>query len=244
MPGPSTPLQIGLAALTSVALAAAPRAAAAAPPEQGEPPKADAPSAEADERPATGDAPAGPDEHDELSPEPEVSEVEEAERPAGGGVAGSIVDPDDPNASRAQSDLEGESLDTEVEGVPERLPRLQAAGWWTTFGAVALATTGGILAGLAETRQDEAERLAYSFDLLAGRTAIYGEVADEYERLIEQGTTYQWLARGFIIAGGATLIAGITCFAIHGARRRRAERSGAAARVVLRPGAGGFALHF
>ena len=36
--------------------------------------------------------------------------------PSGGGVAGAIVDPNDPNAGRAQSDLEGESLDTTIAG--------------------------------------------------------------------------------------------------------------------------------
>ncbi|PRP97892.1 hypothetical protein ENSA5_31250 [Enhygromyxa salina] len=175
--------------------------------------------------------------------QPTVTELEPSGVPTGGGVAGAVVDPDDPNAARAQSDLEGESLDSDLAGVPERVPKLQAAGWWTTFSAVALATTGGILAGIAETRQDEAERMAYSFDLDTGRTTLYGPVAADYEGLLSQGQTYQWIARGFIIAGGATLIAGIALFSVDGVRRRRAARS-ESARVRLDPGLGGLGLRF
>jgi hypothetical protein len=160
-------------------------------------------------------------------------------------VAGAIVDPNDPNATRAQSDLEGEKLDDDVEGVPDRLPKLQAAGWWTTFTAVALATTGGIFSGIAETRQDEAERLAYTFDLATGRATLYGSVAADYEQILREGQNYQWVARGFIIAGGATLIAGIAVFAVDGVRRRKAARAGdTTARVRLDSGVGGLRLRF
>jgi hypothetical protein len=44
----------------------------------------------------------------ELAADPEVTEVETPDVPSGGGMAGAIVDPDDPNATRAQSDLEGD----------------------------------------------------------------------------------------------------------------------------------------
>lgn len=201
------------------------------------------------EAPTPSDAPTeGPVEpgdppDDDL--QPTVTEVEREPAPTGGGIAGAIVDPNDPNATRAQSDLEGEKLDAKVEGVPDRLPKLQATGWWLTFSAVALATTGGIFSGVAETRQDEAERLAYTFDLETGRATLYGSVADDYERILREGQNYQWVARGFIIAGGATLIAGIAVFAVDGVRRRKAARSGdAAARVRLDPGAGGLRLRF
>ena len=204
------------------------------------------------EGPAAEDAATQPEavetETDEAEPadvpQPEVTQVEPAEVPTGGGVAGSIVDPNDPNATRAQSDLEGESLDTQLEGVPDRLPKLQTAGWWTTFAAVALATTGGIFAGVAETRQDEAERLAYSFDLDTGRASVYADVADEYETLLREGETYQWVARGFIIAGGVTLVAGVVLFAVDGSRRRREQRGAAGARLQLDPGPAGLRLRF
>jgi hypothetical protein len=188
------------------------------------------------EAPAEAPTEAAPDQL-----QPTVTEVEREPAPTGGGVAGAIVDPNDPNATRAQSDLEGEQLDDNVEGVPERLPKLQAAGWWTTFAAVALATTGGIFSGVAETRQDEAERLAYTFDLETGRATLYGSVADDYERILREGQNYQWVARGFIIAGGATLIASIAVFAVDGARRRSAARH---ARLQLDPTLGGLGLRF
>jgi hypothetical protein len=209
------------------------------------------PAAEEGEPPAT--EPAGVDEAPaEPAPEqppgnelqPTVTEVEREPAPTGGGIAGAIVDPNDPNATRAQSDLEGEKLDDDVEGVPERLPKLQAAGWWTTFTAVALATTGGIFSGVAETRQDEAERLAYTFELETGRAPLYGSVADDYERILREGENYQWVARGFIIAGGATLIASIAIFAVDGARRRSAARSNDTARIRLDTGVGGLRLRF
>jgi hypothetical protein len=187
----------------------------------------------------------GPTEEPGTDLQPTVTEVEREPAPTGGGIAGAVVDPNDPNATRAQSDLEGEKLDAEIEGVPDRLPKLQAAGWWLTFTAVALATTGGIFSGVAETRQDEAERLAYTFDLETGRATSYGSVADDYERILREGQNYQWVARGFVIAGGATLIAGIAVFALDGARRRKAARSAdATARVRLDPGVGGLRLRF
>jgi hypothetical protein len=210
------------------------------------------PPAEQEQPPATepavvDEAPAEPEPDeppDEL--QPTVTEVEREPAPTGGGIAGAVVDPKDPNATRAQSDLEGEKLDANVEGVPERLPKLQAAGWWTTFAAVALATTGGIFSGIAETRQDEAERMAYTFDLETGRATLYGSVADDYERILREGENYQWVARGFIIAGGATLIASIAVFAVDGARRRSAARSDRSntARIRLDPGFGGLRLRF
>jgi hypothetical protein len=201
------------------------------------------------------DEPARVDEPDPTEPEPTEPEPTEPEPtepepefergsiPSGGGMVGAIVDPNDPNASRAQSDLEGEGLDAEAAGVPDRLPKLQAAGWWTTFTAVALATTGGIFAGVAETREDEARRLAHSFDLTTGRTTLYGPVAEDYERLLAEGHAYQWVARGFLIAGGVALIAGVTTFTVDGVRRRRAGRD-TAARVRLDPHAGGLRLRF
>jgi hypothetical protein len=213
-------------------------------------PEAPGPSEGPAEAPVEAPGEPVPDEPPDNELQPTVTEVEREPAPTGGGVAGAVVDPNDPNATRAQSDLEGEKLDADVEGVPERLPKLQAAGWWTTFTAVALATTGGIFSGVAETREDEAERLAYTFDLETGRATSYGSVADDYERILREGQNYQWVARGFIIAGGATLIASIAVFAVDGARRRRAARSGddrsnnETARIRLDPGFGGLRLRF
>ena len=244
-PGVTATNVAALALALSLSLSTTPALAAGAPAADD---SAEAEPADPELEPGESDA--GEPESDADQPEPadvpqpEVTQIEPADAPTGGGVAGSIVDPDDPNATRAQSDLEGESLDTQLEGVPDRLPRLQTAGWWTTFAAVALATTGGIFAGVAETRQDEAERLAYGFDLDTGRAKLYADVADDYETLLREGETYQWVARGFIIAGGVTLVAGVTLFAIEGSRRRRAERGAASARLQLDPSPTGLRLRF
>ncbi|EDM77631.1 hypothetical protein PPSIR1_03063 [Plesiocystis pacifica SIR-1] len=195
------------------------------------------------------DAPAEQPEPETLDVDPTVAEVEEPEQDPGnrgGGVAGSIVDPDDPNASRAQSDLEGESLDDNVAGVPERLPKLQTAGWWTTFGAIALATTGGVLAGVAEAREDEAERLAFGFDIESGTSNLYADVADDYDQVLQEGRTYEAAARGLIIAGGVTLLVGVGLFIADGVQRKRGEAKPGAgeAKLQFEPGAGGLRLRF
>lgn len=248
---PASPIErrAGLAVVASLALVVAPVRSEAAPPVESPPSEpASEPSAaptepasvepeSASPEPAPEPAPTEP----ELAPEPEVTAIEQPDVPSGGGVAGAIVDPDDPNATRAQSDLEGESLASDLDGVPERLPKLQAAGWWMTFTAVALATSGGIFAGVAEVREDQADRLAYGFDLTTGRTNTYGPVAAEYQRLLDEGHTYQWVARGLIIAGGVALVTGIALFAVDGAQRRKAARS-SAARLRLDPG--GLTLRF
>jgi hypothetical protein len=239
---PASPIErrVGLAAVASLVLAVTPTRALAAPPVEDASSEGEAATPEPEAtQPET--EPEAETKETELTPEPEVTEVEHRDVPSGGGVAGAIVDPDDPNATRAQSDLEGESLD-DTTGVPDRLPPLQAAGWWTTFVAVALATSGGILAGVTEVRQDQAERLAYGFDLNSSRTTLYGPVASEYERLLDEGHTYQWVARGLIIAGGATLVASIGLFAADAAKRRKSAR--ASARIRVTPGLGGFTLRF
>lgn len=271
---PVSPIErrVGLAAVASLVLAVTPTRAVAAPPSdpvssestQPSEPKPEPESGQSTSPEVRGQTPPGghhvppqstspgaseasganKEQPRGANQQPEVTEVEHRDVQSGGGVAGAIVDPDDPNATRAQSDLEGESLD-EVSGVPDRVPRLQAAGWWTTFAAVALATSGGIFAGVAEVRQDEAERLAYSFDLLSGRTTTYGPVASEYERLLDEGHTYQWVARGLIIAGGAALVASIGLFAADAAQRRKSKRSSSArAPVRWEPGLGSLTLRF
>lgn len=255
---PASPIErrVGLAAVASLVLAATPTRALAAPPSDAHAPAdthdADAPgNVDSEEAEVTSTQPSELDpetqpestepESSEIEPEPEVTEVEHRDVPSGGGIAGAIVDPNDPNATRAQSDLEGERLD-DVAGVPDRMRRLQAAGWWTTFTAVALATSGGIFAGVAEVRQDRAERLAYGFDLTSSRTTLYGPVASEYERLLDQGYTYQWVARGLIIAGGASLAVSIGLFIADGVKQRKSART--SARLRLDPGLGGFTLRF
>jgi hypothetical protein len=206
------------------------------------------------ETPAAGETAAG----DPATPaDPETPAADSTSTPAAdsdrgpsstGGIAGTTVSADDPAAKRAQTDLEGEVLDRRA-AVPERLPPLQRAGWWTMFGAVALATGGAIFSGLAERQEDEAERLALGFDLETGRRTEYEQVADRYQRILDRGRTDQAVSRGLLIGAGAAFAASVTLFAVQAARSRTEGRAGGADRrgsATVRPGvgAGGFEVAF
>jgi hypothetical protein len=222
-----------LALVTGLAVAVAPGAAGASPPEPASPEPTSPEPTSPEEGPAQPEA----SEPAEL----EV-EVEDSESPSGGGTIGSVVDADDPDATRAKSDLEGESLEDKPEGVPERLPKLQAAGWWLVFGGVTLAASGGVLAGITETREDEAERLAYGFSLTTGASTHYGSVADEWEQTLREGQAFEAAARGLIIAGGVVLLAGVGLFIADGVQRKRGRSERPHVRV--QPGPSGLRLRF
>jgi len=140
-----------------------------------------------------------------------------------GGV-GNVIDPDDPDAQKATAELEGEQLEDELPpGVPERMAPMQAAAWWTLFGAVTLGATGGVFAGLAEREEDKALRLQRTFDPETGSRVSFAEVRDDYDASLRRGRAYAWTSRGLLIGGGALLITSISLFVVH-ARRTKAER--------------------
>lgn len=237
-----------LTLVTGLALATAPtslRAAPAGEPEASDPATVEGPA------PAS-DPPIPRSEPDAVEPgtsegegrdEVEV-EVEEPEAPSGGGMIGSVVDPDDPNAARAQSDLEGENLERKADGVPDRLPKLQTAGWWLMFGGVTLAAAGGVLAGVAETREDDAERLAYGFDLMTGSSTLYGSVADEYEQTLREGVAFQNAARGLIVGGAVVVLAGVGSFIAQAVQNKNERGRAESARVRIESGPRGWAVRF
>ena len=203
-------------------------------PETTMPPGAAAPEAVPSADPASDapDAPEAPGEPATTSAGPETTQ-------AGGitdtgGVVGTIVDPNDPNAKAATTQLEGETLDDEAPlpaGVPERMPRLMAAGWWTMFGAVALGTTGGVFAGLAEREEDRAARTARTFDLETGARSLYVDERSDYEATIDRGNAFMWTSRGLLIGAGATLVASITLFALHAKNERGSRKDRKRARL-------------
>ncbi|PCC66402.1 hypothetical protein SAMN02745121_08286 [Nannocystis exedens] len=137
---------------------------------------------------------------------------------------GSAVATTDPEAKRAKAELEGTALrDKPVEGVPERLPPLQRAGWWCVFGGFALASTGGVFAGLAETEEDKAARLIAQIDPETGASLQYADVKGEYDDILARGRRDAVLARSFLIAGGAVLAAAIGLFIADRVKRRPAR---------------------
>lgn len=231
-----------------------------APPPATEPSPETAPSssaAPADESPATttttesspppaeGEATA-PGLPEEAQPAPAD---DAAQAPTAAPVPASVITTDDgasldefPTVTETTEDqaatdqLEGAALEAQEplpEGVPERLPPLQLAGWWSTFAGVSLATAGGVFAGLAEREQNQAESLATTFNIDAGSRLLYEDVQSDYERHLKRGSAYAWTARGFLIVGGAALISGIVLFAMH----KKRSKPSTSARLQWRGGA-------
>jgi hypothetical protein len=154
------------------------------------------------------------------------------------GMGGRLMSADDPEARRAEAELEGTALAKKqpAAGVPRRLPPMQRAAWWCMFGTFALASTGGVFAGLAEVREDEAQRVAISLDLATGGQPLYEDARAEYERHLTAGRRDAAVAAGFLAASAGFFAAGVVLFAVHAARGRKDAR--------LRAGAGGLQLRF
>lgn len=161
--------------------------------------------------------------------------------PPTAGMGGRLIAADDPEARRAEAELEGTALNRDVSAdVPARLPPLQRAGWWCMFGAFALASTGGVFAGLAEVQEDKAERLTLTLDASTGAKLVYEDIEGEYGDILRVGRRDAALAKGFLVAGGGFLIAGVALFIVHATRGRKAS----AATARLRPAAGGLEVRF
>jgi len=215
-------------------------------PSEPSPDAADPPAASSAEAPAPAptttrpikDAPRPTDANQPslVAPANNVSPV-----PATAGIGGRLISADDPESRRAESELEGTALTGDAAtDVPARLPTLQRAGWWCMFGAFAVASTGGVFAGLAEVQEDKAQRLALTLDADTGAKLVYSDIEGEYSDILRVGRRDAALARGFLAAGGGLLIAGVALFIVHATRGRKA--SGARAR--LRPTAGGLEVRF
>ncbi len=176
-------------------------------------------TANTDEQPTAKEP--GQDKQDE---QPTIVAAEGPEQPSN--MSGNaVVDADDPDATRASSELEGTAIQGPLPAnVPEKLPKLQAAGWWTLFGAFVLGSTGGVFAGMAEVQEDRASRLASMVDD-QGNLLKYADYSETYEGHLSRGQTYSWVARGFVIAGGAAVITAIALFAADHRRKRKGLRA-------------------
>jgi len=158
------------------------------------------------------------------------------------GMGGRLMSADDPEARRAEAELEGTALtDAAAANVPARLPPLQRAGWWSVFGAFALASTGGVFAGLTEVQEDKAARLTLTLDADTGARLVYADVEAEYAEILRIGRRDAAIAKGFLAAGGGFLIAGVALFIVHATRGRKAASK---ARAQLRPAGGGLEVRF
>ena len=141
------------------------------------------------------------------------------------GMGGRAIAADDPEAKRAKADLEGVTLTDDKEAlaeVPSRLPPLQRGAWWSMFGAFALASAGGVFAGLAEVQEDKAERLAITLDMNTGSQLRYEDVQGEYEDILQVGRRDAAVAKGFLAASAGFLIGGVVLFIVHAVRANKA----------------------
>lgn len=184
--------------------------------------------------PVSGEAPDAPSPTRAFSGTTEVA-APVAQPDAASGVAN---DPstDDEAPSRPDDaddagtpDAPGADETTDDEGVPERLTTMQAAGWWTIFGAVAVGTLAGVMAGLAERQEDRALRLSVRFELATGAQSRYADVQGEYESALRRGRAHAGAGIGLAVVGLAALVAGVTVLGVASARakRDRPPRSGA-----------------
>lgn len=162
------------------------------------------------------------------------------------GMGGRLMSADDPEARRAKAELEGTAMagDKEQADLPARLPPLQRGAWWSMFGAFALASAGGVFAGLAEVQEDKAQRVAITLDTKTGSQQLYGDVQAEYEDILRVGRRDAAVARGFLAAGAGFLVAGVVLFIVHAVRSKKAARrpAGPAPLPTARVGASGGGL--
>lgn len=183
---------------------------------------------------------AAPDEAD--APPPELEGDDGGEGPEAEAEAATGPEPE------ADADADAEAGDakpgpTDVPAKPEQpapgalgptaapLRPMQTAAWWTMFGAFAVGTTAGVLAGLAERQEDRATRLSTLFDAETGAQPLYADRKDEYEEYLRRGEGFAKAAIGVGIVAGVATFAAITVFAID-ARR---QRSGDATRKATEP---------
>jgi hypothetical protein len=209
---------LGLAWAPMPAHARAPEGPAVVPAAGEQDPPAGAPAAPAGDLPPATEPAASPDD---------------ASQSAGLGTA---VATDDPESKRAKAELEGTALaGAPVDGVPERLPPLQRGAWWSVFAGFALASVGGVFAGLAETEEDKAARLVAQVDPTSGGALRYADVKGEYNEILARGRRDAVLAQTFLAVGGAVLVVGISLFVADRVKRRPAR---------VRAGLGGLQVRF
>jgi hypothetical protein len=201
---------VAVAASIALALAMSARANAAAAPDPAAAPQP-ATAASPDATAPAPDPAAAPDPQPAPAPAPEAAPTRDPSPPtAAPRSTQGLVEPAAKPAARRE--------DT---GTP-KLTKVEQAGWWTLFGAFVLATTGGVLGGLAEREEDRATRLAVRVDE-TGTDIRYADVQSEYEQALDRGEAYA--KTGIVLAAmaGAAAVAGVLIFAIDAAKRKKSR---------------------
>jgi outer membrane biosynthesis protein TonB len=260
---PAHPAGASLAAILSLGLALAPVSVQAAPtaakaptaPSSGpKSPESGAPVEAAPE----GDEAKSPEGDAAVTPEPEADTPAEATPEEPGETA--PEEPDEAASEEPDAEPEGDDAaadeDTETAGKTAGAPEgtvgptaaplrpMQTAAWWTMFGAFAVGTTAGVLAGLAERQEDRATRLSTLFDSETGAQPLYADRKDEYEQYLRRGEGYGKAALGVGIVAGVATIAAITLFAIDATRNRSDAAPKQRRRAALRVLGGGVEVRF
>jgi hypothetical protein len=193
-------------------------------------------------RPLDDPGRAGQDQPSLVAPPNNVSPVSTT-----AGMGGRTISADDPEARRARAELEGTALSSDkavLADVPARLPPLQRGAWWSMFGAFALASTGGVFAGLAEVQEDKAERLAITLDSSTGMQLPCADIQGEYADILRVGRRDAGVARGFLAASTGFLVAGVALFIVHAVRVRKADRARRARDARVGVARGGLEVRF
>lgn len=221
-------LAIAIAPLHAEASAAP---AAGGMPEQTAPTQPESPSTEG---PPEDPSATPPDEPDEPAPSDEPTPLDEAPKPAPAEPVAKVVKPPPPKPVPAKTD---DDDDDEDDDIPQRLPPMQIAGWWTLFGGFAIGTVAGVLAGLAEREEDKAVRLSVKYDLDSGAQPQYQDIRTEYEDSLRKGRAEAHAAIGLAVVGLGAAIAGLSVLLVGQVRDRQRKRNTPVnARVRVRGG--------
>lgn len=240
---PAHPLGVSLcAAATALALALAPgsvqaQPAAAAP--EAEPP-ADEPAGddgEAEGADPIDTAEVDADEADDVA----EADADEAEAEADDEAE---AEADDEAEAEAEAEADDDAIIGAAGPTAEPLRPMQTAAWWTMFGAFAVGTTAGVLAGLAERQEDRATRLSTLFDSQTGAQPLYADRQDEYEQYLSRGDAFAKAAIGVGVVAGVATITAITLFAIDARRQRTEQAPRERKRAALRVRGGGVEVRF
>ncbi|HWB74642.1 MAG TPA: hypothetical protein VG755_06795 [Nannocystaceae bacterium] len=181
---------------------------------------------------------------DPSAPAPEPSEVEPSDEPTPpeptptpepAKVEPKVVKPPPPKPVPEPDDDDDD--DDDDEAIPQRLPPMQTAGWWTLFGGFAIGTVAGVLAGLAEREEDRAVRLSVKYDLDTGAQPQYADIEQEYENSLKKGRAEANAAIALAVVGLGAAVAGLSVLLVGQVRDRQRKRNAPVnARVRMRGG--------
>jgi len=112
--------------------------------------------------------------------------------------------------------------------------RLNVAAWIGTGVTVALLGVAAFYGAKAGEKASDVDRLSHNFDSATDLPVEYATVADQYTAAMRDGRHDERVAKGFLIAAGATALTSAALFIIDGVRKP-AEGGGARNQALLTP---------